>query len=68
MNHKVPTWAAYVISLIAIFVGYLWATFFPAAPYTVMAGSVVSLAGSYMWKRSADAKREQDCKEKADGN
>ena len=67
MNHRVPTWLAYVVSIISIFIGYIWASFFPLAPYTVFAGAVVSISTAYFVKRSSDAKRELDCKEKGDG-
>jgi hypothetical protein len=61
MNHKVPTWVAYIVSIVAIFVGYIWGSFFPLAPYTVFAGAVVSISTAYMVKRASDKRIDNEC-------
>jgi uncharacterized membrane protein YeaQ/YmgE (transglycosylase-associated protein family) len=40
-----------LISMVSLFSGLIFATFFPAAPYGVFAPAVVGLAGSYFAKR-----------------
>jgi hypothetical protein len=61
MNHRVPTWATYIVAIISIIAGYVWATLFPAAPYTVFAGSIVSVSTAYMVKRASDKKIDSAC-------
>ena len=64
---KVQTGNVYIVAIISLLAGFIWSTFFPTAPYTVMAGAVVSISTALFVKRNADAKRESDCtKEKQD--
>ena len=58
---KVQTGNAYIVAIVSLLIGFAWSTFFPTAPYTVMAGAVVSISTALFVKRNADAKRENDC-------
>ena len=58
---KVQTGNVYIVAIISLLAGFVWSTFFPTAPYTVMAGAVVSISTALFVKRNADAKREADC-------
>jgi hypothetical protein len=42
---------ALLLCVFLLFVGYLFSAFFPAAPYGVMAPSIVAIAGAYFTKR-----------------
>ncbi len=57
-KRMVPSWTAYVLSLAALFAGFVFATFFPA-PYEYFSWAVVGLAGAYFAKRVIDKKFTQ---------
>jgi uncharacterized membrane protein YeaQ/YmgE (transglycosylase-associated protein family) len=40
-----------LICLVALVAGFVFTTFFPAAPYGVLAPSIVAIAGTYFTKR-----------------
>jgi hypothetical protein len=48
---RIGSSATLLICVTALFVGYIWTTFFPAAQYGVFAPSLVALAGAYFTKR-----------------
>jgi positive regulator of sigma E activity len=55
-RRMVPSWVAYVSTLAVLFIGFIWATFKPAAPYSIMTQGVIALAGGYFVKRTFDKK------------
>jgi hypothetical protein len=54
----VPSWGAYALTFLGLFAGFIWTTFFTAAPYSVFSGAVVGLASAYFLKRVVDKKFE----------
>lgn len=40
-----------LIAIVSLFAGFIFSTFFPAAPYGVFAPAIVGLAGAYWTKR-----------------
>ena len=52
----VPSWTAYALSLAALFIGYIYASFCSEAPYEYLTWGIVGLAGAYFAKRVADKK------------
>jgi len=55
-KRMVPSWTAYAMSLAALFGGFIYASFVPAAPYEYLTWGIVGLAGAYFAKRVADKK------------
>jgi hypothetical protein len=49
---RIGSGVALLLCVSALFVGYLFSAFFPAAPYGVLAPSIVALAGGYWTKRT----------------
>lgn len=47
----IKTKHAFLISLGALIAGLVWVTFYPNAPYTIFAPSVVAIATGYGLKR-----------------
>lgn len=55
-GRMVPSWTAYALSLAALFIGFIYASLCPAAPYEYLTWGIVGLAGAYFAKRVADKK------------
>lgn len=55
-GRMVPTWGAFILTILAVFGGFIWASFYPASPYETMVWAVVTLAGAYFTKRVVDKK------------
>jgi len=49
-RHISSTWA-FIIYIVSMMSGFVFATFFPAAPYGVLAPSLTAGAGAYWGKR-----------------
>ena len=49
---KVTSSEIVLIALVSLFAGFIFTTFFPAAPYGVFAPAIVGLAGAYWAKRT----------------
>ncbi len=49
---KITSSETLILCLAALVFGFVWNTFYPAAPYGVLAPSVVGLAGGYWAKRT----------------
>jgi hypothetical protein len=56
VGRAVPSWGAYALSLGALFFGFIFASFVPAAPFEYFSWGVVGLATSYFAKRVIDKK------------
>ncbi|MCK9597990.1 MAG: hypothetical protein M0R06_03050 [Sphaerochaeta sp.] len=48
---KVTSSGMLIICVLVLAAGFFWATFFPSAPFGVLAPSVVALATAYFTKR-----------------
>jgi hypothetical protein len=55
-GRMIPSWVAFLAALDTIIAGFIWTTFFPAAPYAVMVGGITALSGAYFGKRVLDKK------------
>jgi hypothetical protein len=49
---KIGSSATLLICAVLLFTGFIFSAFYPAAPYGVMAPSLVALAGAYWTKRT----------------
>jgi hypothetical protein len=65
-KRMVPSWTAYALSLAALFIGYIYASFCSTAPYEYLTWGIVGLAGAYFAKRVAD-KKVLGIKDKSNG-
>jgi len=47
----IKTWHAFLIVLGVLSAGFVWVTFYPDAPYSIFAPSVIAIATGYGSKR-----------------
>jgi hypothetical protein len=45
------TWQAFILALVAVTGGLVWASFYPNAPYTIFAPTILGLFTGYGTKR-----------------
>ena len=48
---SIRTTHALIIGIVLLAGGYVWATFYPDAPYSIFAPALVGLFGGYTYKR-----------------
>jgi len=54
----IKTWHAFLIVLGVLSAGFVWVTFYPDAPYSIFAPSVIAGAAGYGYKRLQQKKKE----------